>query len=182
MTKADNKLIKDGSISFLLGAGFPEPMGYPIGNQLNEKLLNCTGDNFAFSPDGTLVVRNDGEKPDFGYKNQYDVYFDFCLDLMRYYDENIKSFDYEEFYDYFKQEAKEDPAFVTFFETQEYNGGKAILADYLFQVDNIFNQLISFHLVDKDGRSCYDNEPFHMKPYFKGYTGFLNCMETFFER
>ena len=73
MAESKNKSTKGKSISFLLGAGFSAPKGYPIGNQLNEKLLTCTGDNFAFSPSGTLVVNNDGTKPDLGYKNQYDI-------------------------------------------------------------------------------------------------------------
>lgn len=179
MAESKNKSTKGKSISFLLGAGFSAPKGYPIGNQLNEKLLTCTGDNFAFSPSGTLVVNNDGTKPDLGYKNQYDIYFDFCTDLIRYYNDNIKSFDYEEFYDYLKNDAHKDPALVAFFKAKKYNGGKAKLNDYLFQIDNIFNQLISFYLEDKDGKNRHNDEAFHMKPYFDGYTGFLNCIETF---
>lgn len=73
---------KEKSISFLLGAGFSAPKGYPIGNQLNEKLLTCAGDNFAFSSSGSLVINIDGTKPNLGYKNHYDWYFDFCSDLM----------------------------------------------------------------------------------------------------
>ena len=179
MAESKNKSTKGKSISFLLGAGFSAPKGYPIGNQLNEKLLTCTGDNFAFSPSGTLVVNNDGTKPDLGYKNQYDIYFDFCTDLIRYYNDNIKSFDYEEFYDYLKNDAHKDPALVAFFKAKKYNGGKAKLNDYLFQIDNIFNQLISFYLEDKDGKNRHNDEAFHMKPYFDGYTGFINCIETF---
>ena len=38
------------SISILLGAGFSAPMGYPIGNELNEKLLNFEHKNVFFSP------------------------------------------------------------------------------------------------------------------------------------
>ena len=150
MAESKNKSTKGKSISFLLGAGFSAPKGYPIGNQLNEKLLTCTGDNF-----------------------------DFCTDLIRYYNDNIKSFDYEEFYDYLKNDAHKDPALVAFFKAKKYNGGKAKLNDYLFQIDNIFNQLISFYLEDKDGKNRHNDEAFHMKPYFDGYTGFLNCIETF---
>ena len=83
MAGSKNKSIKEKSISFLLGAGFSAPKGYPIGNQLNEKLLTCKDDHLAFSTCGTLVVNHDGTKSDSGYKNQYDMYFDFCSDLMR---------------------------------------------------------------------------------------------------
>ena len=78
-----------------------------------------------------------------------------------------------------KNDAHKDPALVAFFKAKKYNGGKAKLNDYLFQIDNIFNQLISFYLEDKDGKNRHNDEAFHMKPYFDGYTGFLNCIETF---
>ncbi len=167
------------SISFLLGAGFSAPKGYPIGNQLNGKLLACAGDNFAFSTDGSLVVNTDGTKPDLGYKNPYDLYFDFCSDLMHYYNNSIKPFDYEEFYDYLKIDAKRDPALIDFFQAKRYNNGDADLDDYLFQIDNIFNQLVSFYLKDANGKNRHDDEPFCLKPRFDGYTGFLNCIESF---
>lgn len=126
MNESKNKLIKEKSISFLLGAGFSAPKGYPIANQLNEKLLTCKNDNFTFNTSGTLVVNDDGTKPDLGYKNQYDMYFDFCSDLMRYYNDNIKSFDYENFYDYLKNDAKKDPALLTFFEDKNIMEEKLI--------------------------------------------------------
>jgi hypothetical protein len=182
MSESKNELTNWKAISFLLGAGFSAPKGYPIGKQLNEKLLNCADDNFAFSTSGTLGVNDDGKKLDVGYKNQYDKYFDFCFDLMHYYNDNIKCFDYEEFYDYFKKEAKTDSALAAFFKAQNYNGGEAKLDNYLFQIDNIFHQLVSFYLVDKDGKNRHDDECHCMKPYFDGYTGFLNCMEAFLEK
>lgn len=168
---------KEKSVSLLLGAGFSAPKGYPIGNQLNDKLLNCTGDNFAFSPDGHLVVNRDGTKPDLGYKNSYDWYFDFCVDLIHYYNSHIKPFDYEEFYDYYKNEAKNDSNLKTFFHSKKYNGDNSELNDYLFQIDNIFNQLVSLYLKDRNGKSNYEDEAFYLKPSFDGYTGFLNCIE-----
>lgn len=168
------------SISFLLGAGFSAPKGYPIGNQLNKKLLTCTGDNFAFSSSGTLVINHEGTKPNLGYKNQYDIYFDFCLDLIHYYKDKdkIKPFDYEEFYDYIKNEANKDPDLIIFFKEKNYDKGKADLYNYLFQIDNIFNQLVAFYLVDKEGKDWYDDKGIYLKPKFEGYTGFLNCMEV----
>lgn len=179
MANSENKLIKEKSLSFLLGAGFSAPKGYPIGNQLNDKLLNCTDENFVFSTDGSLIINGDGTRPNIGFDIPYDKYFIFCSDLMRYYNENIKSFDYEEFYDYLKNEAKNDTALADFFAKKRYNGGKAKLYNYLFQIDNIFNQLVSFYLKDSNGKDRYDDEDFHLKPNFDGYTGFLNCMETF---
>ena len=60
------------SISFLLGAGFSAPKGYPIGKKLNEELLNFDDSKLDFSPDGYLATSNDGTKPKFqidGVKN-----------------------------------------------------------------------------------------------------------------
>ena len=87
------------SISLLLGAGFSAPMGYPIGDTLNELLLNCTSDEFSFHSSGVLTVRTDGKKPDFDYKTIYDIEFDFCKALIKYYNETRGHFDYEEFYE-----------------------------------------------------------------------------------
>lgn len=179
MINTENEQTIEKSISLLLGAGFSAPKGYPIGNQLNESLLACNGDNFAFSPSGNLVVNSDSTKPDLGYKNQYDCYFDFCVDLINYYNSNIKSFDYEEFYDYLKNDAKNDLALLDFFKTKNYSGENADLNDYIFQIDNIFNQLVSFYLEDCAGKNRHDDEPFYLKPSFEGYTGFLNCIENF---
>lgn len=77
------------SVSFLLGAGFSAPMGYPVGNVLNNLLLNCTGDDFAFHTNGELCVSNGGKKPDFGYKTSYDFEFDFCRDLMHHFNKKM---------------------------------------------------------------------------------------------
>ncbi|MCL2073105.1 MAG: hypothetical protein FWH18_04230 [Marinilabiliaceae bacterium] len=173
------KRLKEGkSISLLLGAGFSAPIGYPIGNQLNTKLLNCMGDDFAFSSAGELCICKDGAKPDLGYKNSYDWYFDFCKDVIHYYNDNVKTFDYEEFYDYLKEVAKNDKGLKELFEKGNYSKSEFENFDrYVSQIDNIYNQIVAFYLEDETGKSWYDDEPTHLKPTFDGYTGFLNCIE-----
>jgi hypothetical protein len=171
-------------IALILGAGFSKPMGYPIGNQLNQRILICAKcDNcFAFSPAGELCVCADGTKPDLGYKNSYDWYFDFCKDTILYYNDNIKAFDYEEFYDYLKERAKEDSGLKTVFEKGSYNKSEFDnFEQYVYQIDNIYNQLVAFYLEDSAGKSWYDEEPHYCKPIFEGYTGFLNCIEKLAE-
>jgi len=171
-------LKKEKSISLLLGAGFSAPMGYPIGNQLNITLLNCTGDDFAFSSAGELCVCKDETKPDLGFKNSYDWYFDFCKDAIHYYNDNIKTFDYEEFYDYLQDEAQSDEGLKDIFEKGSYSKSDIENFDrYASQIDNIYNQLVAFYLEDETGKSWYDDEPHCSKPTFNGYTGFLNCIE-----
>lgn len=50
MAESKNKSIKRKiDLLLLMVLAFLLPKGYPIGNQLNEKLLTCTGDNFALA-------------------------------------------------------------------------------------------------------------------------------------
>lgn len=62
-----NKIPLDGrkSISFLLGAGFSAPMGFPIGNDMNESLLDFDDSILDFAPCGSLATSTDGTKPTF---------------------------------------------------------------------------------------------------------------------
>ena len=170
------KRLKEGkSISLLLGAGFSVPMGYPIGNQLNEKILNChTDNNISFHTDGTLVV---GDNPNARFV-QYNQYFDFCKDVISYYKGKFKAFDYEEFYDYLRDRVKNDSELKELFEKGGYSKSDfENFERYVSQIDNVYNQLVAFYLKDKTGKSWYDDEPTHLKPTFDGYTGFLNCIE-----
>lgn len=44
------------SISILLGAGFSAPKGFPIGNEMNNGLLNFDDKNVDFTPSGELAI------------------------------------------------------------------------------------------------------------------------------
>lgn len=99
------------SISILLGAGFSVPMGYPIGETLNNGLLNFDDSKIDFSADGTLTISQDGTKPKFqmdGVHNVHQRYFEFCKRLIKEYaSAHNDNFDYEVFYDFIKaDEAK----------------------------------------------------------------------------
>jgi len=166
------------SLSFLLGAGFSAPMGYPVGKDLNKSLLKCTGENFSFNTDGLLCFSTDGKKPDFGFIPDYEFEFDFCRDLMLYFNDTKGYFDYEEFYDFFIYKAKEDPKVEKLFISKNYGSHKH-LTDMLFSIKNIFNQLVINFLVDKEGNSWYDNAAYMGVPSFSGYTGILNCFHNF---
>lgn len=72
------------SISFLLGAGFSAPMGYPVGNKLNEGLLNFNRLNVCISPDGKLFeCHEDLKQP--SYWNPYIIYLNCCIKLIEEY-------------------------------------------------------------------------------------------------
>lgn len=153
-------------------------MGYPVGNQLNEKILNSYKDNISFHSDGTLVV---GDNPN-AQIVQYNQYFDFCKDAIHYCNDNIKTFDktfdYEEFYDYLKEKAKNDIGLKELFDTGAYSKSAFNnFEQYVYQIDSIYNQLVAFYIKNVAGKSWYDDEPTHLKPAFNGYTGFLNCIE-----
>lgn len=53
------------SIAILLGAGFSAPKGYPIGNDMNENLLNFDDSALDFAPCGSLVTSTEGTKTRF---------------------------------------------------------------------------------------------------------------------
>ena len=168
------------SISILLGAGFSAPMGYPVGNQLNELLLKCDGSDFGFSTDGRMCVDTKGGKPDFGYKTSYDIEFDFCRELIQYFYKKRGYFDYEEFYDFFNYDAKDDPEVETIFRTGEY-GTANELGQLLYAIKNIYVQLISHFLKDGEGKSWYDDEGHMGGLIWPGYTGILNCLKKWSE-
>ena len=113
----DNKqkeqpLLRKKSISFLLGAGFSAPKGYPVGSDMNNGLLNFDDNVVSFSSSGELAISKDGQKPQFqveGVYNAHQKYFIFCKRLIKEYTKaHNGNFDYELFYDFIKSsEAKE---------------------------------------------------------------------------
>ena len=89
---------KPKHISFLLGAGFSVPAGYPTASKLNKIISGCDFGNIGFSPSGQLCMGKNGSKPDFGYRNNYDYYFEFLQDVIAIYLKNNckeQTFDYE---------------------------------------------------------------------------------------
>ncbi|MDO9153900.1 MAG: hypothetical protein Q7U47_09380 [Paludibacter sp.] len=163
------------SISILLGAGFSAPAGYPIGKVLNEKLLNITNDLISFSPDGTLVFSVNGTKPDFGYNTMYDINFEYCIELIKHYNDKIQSFDYEEFYDYIVNDVRNDQ------EAKKLAIPYSPDSDFNQLVDGlvtIYNQLVSYLLRDKKGNTWYDNQTYYIGNSYSGYTGFLRYLKS----
>lgn len=154
------------SISFLLGAGFSEPLKYPVGSKLNEKLTDLNGTEFGFHSDGRLCINDKTGRPDWGYKTNYDKVFDFCLTLIKYFKEQKGNFNYEEFYDYVKNEAKDDQQAKEQAEefTRSYSfdnkthqriereGPRDIEYEQLLSnIPYVYNQIVLHFLKDKDG-------------------------------
>ncbi|MCK4921236.1 SIR2 family protein [Candidatus Pacearchaeota archaeon] len=177
MIPKENSQVKQKSISLLIGAGFSAPIGYPVGNKLNQLLIECDGSKFSFHSDGSLITSKDGNKPNIGYKTSYDFEFDFCRDLMQYFNSTRGYFDYEEFYDFFNLQAKEEPEVEKLLKSGNYGTEKNV-DQMLFSLKNIYSQLVSYYLKDGEGKSWYDDEGHMGGPIWPGYTGTLNCLKS----
>lgn len=164
------------SISLLLGAGFSAPMGYPVGKKLNDLLLNCSTEIFSFSAGGSLITTPDGKKPVTGYKNSYDVEFEFCIALMQYFNALRGYFDYEEFYDFFRYEANEDKEVERI--AQPFLQDRTT-TQLLGALKTVYVQVIAFYLKDANGKKYYDDEPYTLGLHFyPGYTGILKYLHA----
>lgn len=170
--------------SILIGAGFSAPMGYPIGGQLNNSILALDGTEFGFSTDGKLVIDPDtGGRPASLRRFTYDNQFDFLLELIKFYHEKIKNFDYEEFYDFISDEKQWESLPDEFNKSAEkyYNGIYSVPQDLIRNIKPIYNQVVGHFLRDRAGERWYGNASHYCKPTFSGYTGFLNCLENWGE-
>lgn len=162
-------------ISILIGAGFSAPQGYPIGNTMNENILNFEKYNADFSPSGVLCCSTTGEKPTFqgeGILNLHQKHFVFCKRLIKKYAETHK-FDYEEFYDFIKSEEVYNSCYETLCDDllDEYSD----YGSFVFSLPDIYNQMVRYLLRDKDGNSFYENQPFHIG-FVEHYDGFLKYL------
>ena len=174
-----NEIPLDGrkSISILLGAGFSAPMGYPIGNDMNESLLDFDDRYLDFAPCGSLATSTDGTKPTFqmgGVLNNHQKYFIFCKRLIKEYTKAHKDkFDYEQFYDFIKTEEAKRERYQRL--CDDLLDDCESYEHYLSNVSHIYNQMAAHLLKDKTGKSWYDDEPFKMN-FYDGYNGFLTYL------
>jgi len=167
--------------SILLGAGFSAPMGYPIGNQLNDSILGLDGTEFGFSTDGKLVIDSTtGVRPSSLKRFTYENQFDFLLELIKFYHLNIKPFDYEEFYDFISYEEQWEsiPEEFNKIAARLYNGIYSSPQDLIRNIKPLYNQIVGYFLKDRNGEHWYGNASHYCKPTFSGYTGFLYCLEN----
>lgn len=162
------------SVSFLLAAGFSAPKGYPVGNTVNNKLLEFENEPINFSPSGEIAISITGEKPDFGSKSEYELNYEFCLKLIQYYNKKQGYFNYEEFYDFIKSKdihADEYKALA-----KEYISEFLTFERLISGLPPIYNQMVAHLIKDKEKQQWYDNVPFHNGAY-DGYTGFLKYLQ-----
>ncbi len=168
-------------ISFLLGAGFSVPAGYPTASKLNKLISSCDFGNIGFSPCGQLCIGEHGSKPDFGYRNKYDYYFIFLQEVIAAYLKNNckeQTFDYEKFYDYIKVDLPKDGNMLHIYNSYEYRADS--YEQYCFYCEDLYNQLLFHFLKDCNGNWDYANEPFMLRQQYDfQYQGFLDAVECF---
>lgn len=166
-------LVGRPSVSFLLGAGFSVPKGYPTGGEMNDNLQRFHEFSVNFSPAGALYPFNEGGEPR-PLINQYQRRFAFCKDLISFY-ATERTFDYEEFFDFIKGQDIYSPKYQAICEEyiDEFNDYKS----FVNGLPNIYNQMTAYLLEDKEGKSWYDDEPFRIGDV-PGYTGILKYIQS----
>ena len=165
------------SIAILLGAGFSAPKGYPIGNDMNENLLNFDDSALDFAPCGSLVTSTEDTKNTFqmgGVLNNHQKYYIFCKRLIKEYTEAHNDiFDYEQFYDFIKTEEAKQERYQRL--CDDLLDDCESYEHYLSNISHIYNQMAAHLLKDKTGKSWYDDEPFKVN-FYDGYNGFLTYL------
>ena len=95
-------------VSFLIGSGFSAPAGYPTASDLNEKLSKIDASEIAIHPDcrARFLMGENDPNAHRAKERQFvqeflKFYCDFELPLGN-------SFDYEDFYDYYRSSLHEE--------------------------------------------------------------------------
>ena len=146
-------LKESSEVSFLLGAGFSKPLCYPIGRDLNKKMLGFNKGTGTFSLDGTLVS---GEPINSWISNPYQERFGRCIRLIQ---EAKEGFDYEEFFDTIKKEWERN---------EEYRN-----------LEEVYQQMVAHCICDENQKCWYEDDPTVKGDYFKPYAQFLNILQKF---
>lgn len=165
--------------SILLGAGFSVNKGYPTANELNKRLTELTEDDFWVASDGTVLLKEKAEE-DLNWFASDAKHKIFLVKLIKYYQEKTSGFNYEEFFDFYKnlkteEKGTEFDRFCENFRKKFHNDTNNL--NLISRINLIFNQLISIFIVDEDGQKFYESIHYS-KPIYSGYTGFLNCLES----
>lgn len=162
------------SVTFLLGAGFSIPMGYPTGAAVNKSILDFVNQPVAFSPAGEMATGINGTKPDFGYENNYDKEFSLCKELIEAYNKKVDEFDYEQFMDVLRsKDLYVDYASII----DKYVSDTVTPYSLAGNLPDIYSQMVAHLLKDSNNKSWYEGLPNHIGPYLTGprssYNSFL---------
>lgn len=154
----NNQSARKAQVSFLLGAGFSVPAGYPTASELRDQLLDFDEQNkIKFSESGVLyedgIIINCVNRKN--YVNSYYLAFEFCKDLIHVYKEG-KEFDYEEFYDFLTGDGEINSSrYIDLAKKHIQNITTPRYHQLICDVKFVYNQMISFLIKDKNGNQWY---------------------------
>ena len=132
------------SVSFLLGAGFSVPAGYPTASEVGKKIVNTKLSDLYVAPNGTLALNKGSLK-----QSKFETKDVQCLlDFIEFYNKfcGNENFDYEKFYDFYKLCCTRQECF----------------RNDIFQWDKYFQQFVALCIDDK------------RKSDFRRYAPFVN--------
>jgi|SRR5690606_27697156 len=164
-------------ISFLLGAGFSKPAGYPLASEINNKFKNLTHRDFMIHTSQSANLIAPGQEQNWLIeKYQYM----FVEEFIRFYDENIipeQDFHYEDFFDYYNDLNRRDELsetestfFAEFGRKYDYPLDHHSL---LFDFNRTYNQLVA-HFITVEWPISVSS----LKPYLKQeHAEFLYLLE-----
>lgn len=177
VSKKETPLGERKSISFLLGAGFSVPKGYPTGKDVNDALENFDQFPIDFSPAGELTISMDGNTPQFSIygQNQFQKFFTFCKRLIKKYTILHSGFDYEDFFDFIKSKEVFFPEYDILCNDliDDFNNYQS----FVWGIEQIYNQMVGYIIHDGEGLSWYDGEPNRLG-FIEGYDGILNVIQS----
>lgn len=90
-------------ISFLLGAGFSKPAGYPLASEINDRFVRLKESDISIHTDGSAWFNDGNSTPNDWFTRKKQRLF--VERLLRHYCHEVvtpTSFHYEEFYDWYK--------------------------------------------------------------------------------
>ena len=166
-------------ISFLIGSGFSLPFGFPSTTYLNEKLSRINADEISIHSSGDARFLNGQNDPNANWSRVEERKF--IQSFLEYYNDNIlpqgEGFNYEVFYDYYKEMLKTEKYskdFIAFANNfMRENNYENTIHQLLFQFNLSYNQLLS-QLICKDIERCH-----LCKPYHPSHRAFLRLVEHY---
>lgn len=164
-------------ISFILGAGFSLPDGYPTRKEINKRLCKISHDDILIHPDGTAMFL---DEQDVVKADWTGIPIDRCFveEFLHFYNteilKSISDFDYEVFYDLYKGiehnqiQCEQFERFANDFRSKHHE--ELDNTNLLVNFHNTFNQLLA------DLITRFPPKVHHARPYVK-YPKFLSFIE-----
>jgi hypothetical protein len=165
-------------VSILIGAGFSMPKGYPSGKKLNDLISSFDPLKWGVGSAYELLHReNEGPA-----MSGHEVLKFILHDLIRIFCSR-SSFDYEEFYDFLSRpmESMLRDLYLEWYEKFSVRHRIEALDQLVNNTKAIYNKLISIYIKDQDGNQYYESVHYG-KPYYNGYTNFLNLLENLVDK